>query len=96
MRNYHDVVKQMLIESPATRDDDMLLYGYFMAKYMLVGPEETFYYVCGSARSRKLPSYESISRARRKIQAEFPELRGTRQRARRAEEVEYHDYYSTH
>ena len=96
MRHYHDLVKQMLTEAPATRDDDMLLYGYFLAKYMLVRPDETFFQVCSSARARKLPSYESISRARRKVQEQCPELRGTRQRARRAEEVEYHDYYSTH
>lgn len=96
MRDYHGKVKQILMENPATRDDDMLLYGIFLQKYMMVSMTESFYYVCQTARSRKLPSYESISRARRKVQEQEPSLRGTARRRRKAEEEVYHEYYSTH
>ena len=96
MRDYHSKVRQILVENPATRDDDMLLYGVFLEKYRMVAADETFYMVCRTAKYRKLPSYESISRARRKIQEETPSLQGTSRRRRKVEEEIYHDYYSTH
>lgn len=96
MKNYHNIVEQILTENPATRDDDMLLYGAFMARFMIVGIDESFYHVCSTAKSRDLPSYESISRARRKVQEQYPHLRGTIRHHRKAEEEVYHDYYSTH
>lgn len=96
MRNYHNIVKQILTDTPATRDDDMLLYATFLSRYSLVDPNETFLHVCCTARARKLPSYEGVSRARRKIQEDHKELRGTMRRRRMEEEVEYHEYYSTH
>lgn len=93
MKDYHSKVKQILEAYPATRDDDMLLYGVFLANHSSVSPTETFYYVCQTAQARGLPSYESISRARRKIQEQEPSLRGTRRDVRMAEEEEYHEYY---
>ena len=96
MKDYHTKVRQILSDIPATRDDDMLLYGAFLAKYSYVAMDETFYHVCRTARARKLPSYESISRARRKIQEQMPSLRGTMRRRRLQEEEEYHTYYSEH
>lgn len=96
MKNYHNIVKQILTENPATRDDDMLLYGAFMARFMIIGTDESFYHVCQTAKSRGLPSYEGITRARRKIQEQEPSLRGTMRRRRMEEEEVYHDYYSRH
>lgn len=96
MKDYHSKVKGILDAYPATRDDDMLLYGIFLANFSSVSPDENFYYVCQTARVRKLPSYESISRARRKVQEENPALRGTQRRRRMEEEEVYHEYYSTH
>lgn len=96
MKDYHNKVKQILNAYPATRDDDMLLYGVFLANFSSVTSSESFYYVCQSAKSRGLPSYESISRARRKVQEQCPELRGTQRGRRMAEEEIYHEYYSTH
>ena len=96
MKNYHNIVKQILTENPATRDDDMLLYSAFMAKFNLVGTYESFYHVCQTSKARGLPSYEGVTRARRKIQEQEPSLRGTMRRRRMEEEEVYHDYYSTH
>ena len=96
MKNYYSTVKQILIENPATRDDDMLLYGAFLAKFMIISPYETFYEVCSTAKSRKIPSYESITRARRKVQEKEPLLQGKKRKARMEEEAIYHDYYRNH
>ena len=96
MKNYYGTVKQILIENPATRDDDMLLYGIFLAKFMIVHPDETFYEVMSTAKQRKIPSYESITRARRKVQEKEPHLQGKKRKQRMEEEAIYHDYYRNH
>lgn len=96
MKNYYSTVRQILIENPATRDDDMLLYGAFMAKFNLVSYDKTFYDVMAHAKSWGLPSYESITRARRKVQEKEPLLQGKKRKARMEEEAKYHDYYRNH
>lgn len=96
MKDYYTTVRAILLENPATRDDDMLLYSAFLAKYMIVHPSETFYEVMATAKQRKIPSYESITRARRKVQEKEPLLQGKRRKARMKEEAEYHDYYRNH
>ena len=96
MRDYYTTVREILIENSATRDDDMLLYGAFLAKYMIVHPSESFYEVMSTAKQRKLPSYESITRARRKVQEKEPLLQGKRRQARKEEEAIYRDYYRNH
>ena len=47
-----------------------------------------------NAKSNKLPSFESVTRARRKVQETEPSLLGKRYKDRRREEVEYIDFYS--
>lgn len=96
MNNYYSTIKQILIENPASRDDDMLLYGAFLAKFLIVSPTETFYEVCSTAKIRKMPSYESISRVRRKVQEKEPLLQGKRRKQRMEEEEKYHEYYRYH
>lgn len=93
MRDYYNAVRQILIENPATRDDDMLLYGAFMAKFNLVSYDKTFYDVMSNAKKWGLPSYESITRARRKVQEKEPLLQGERRKQRMEEEAKYHEYY---
>lgn len=88
-------VKAILTECSQTRNDDHYLY---------------YQYVCCNGRTDRvpfatiflcyklygLPSFESVSRARRKVQQKCPELRGDKgtQTARETLEKEYHDYYS--
>ena len=93
MKNYYNTVRQILIENPATRDDDMLLFGAFLAKFMIVGVDETFYHVMQTAKTRDIPSYESITRARRKVQEQEPLLQGEKRKQRMEEEHRYHEYY---
>ena len=92
MKDYHNKVKTLLIEIPETRDDDMLLYARFCYKYGYVGQSSEFMAVMTNAKRLGMPSYESITRARRKIQEQVPELRGTNRRARKAEEEVYREY----
>ena len=93
MKDYYTEVKRILTSWPATQDDDMLLYAIFLAEARCVSSSETFYRVMSTAKQRKLPSYESVTRARRKVQEKEPELRGQRYKARQAEEKAYHEHY---
>lgn len=96
MRDYYDKVKRILIEIPPSRDDDMLLYCIFCARHSDIRVNETFYDVMSNAKSRKIPSYEGVTRARRKVQELEPYLCGNRKKARKQEEAEYHKWYSEH
>lgn len=93
MDNYYNAVRAILLENPRTRDDDMYLYSVFLAKFNLIRPEETFYEVMISAKSRGLPSYESITRARRKVQEMEEYLRGEKRSARKEQEQKYREFY---
>ena len=93
MQNYYDQVKQILTEFPVAQDDDMKLYAIFLYKNKLVSVEERFYDVITQAKKNKLPPYESVTRARRKVQENEPSLRGKRYAARKKEEEEYREFY---
>ena len=94
MKNYYDVVKQLLEGNAGARDDDMYLYALVVAKFKLVRAEDTFYTVMVHSKAMGLPSYESVSRARRKVQENEPSLRGSRYKDRKKEEEEYRGFYS--
>ena len=96
MKNYYDEVKRILTKWPQSQDDDALLYAIFLAEGKHVGSTETFYKVMSTAKARNLPSYESVTRARRKVQEMEPSLRGKRHKIRQEEEQAYHDYYRNH
>lgn len=96
MKDYYNRVKSMLTWEPATRDDDMLLYARFCYKYGYVKQSSEFMTVMTNAKKLGLPSYESITRARRKVQEKEPSLVGTRRRQRKEEEEVYREYYATH
>lgn len=93
MKSYYDKVKEILTKYEKARDDDMLLYAIFLHMNGLVKSDEKFYDVFPKAKERGLPSYEGITRARRKVQEKEPLLRGKRYNQRMQAEREYHDYY---
>ena len=93
MDNYYYSVRKILLENPATRDDDMLLYGAFCAKFNLVSPDANFYEVMSTAKRNGLPSYESVTRARRKVQELEPYLGGEKRKERKKEAENYRKFY---
>lgn len=95
MKDYYNSVKELMILFPETRDDDMLLYARFCYKYGYIHNGDSFLSVMCHAKERGMPSYESVARARRKVQEREPSLIGTRRRVRKAEEEVYREYYAT-
>ena len=99
VQNTAKLVKSILENNPAARNSDYTLWLEVLREY-------TAFYGCSAllkswtvedflSRSHTLvPCFESVSRARRKIQAEYPELKGTRkvQEARAELEEEYREF----
>ena len=86
-----DEVEKMLLMYPSLRDNDERLMANIWYKFI---GDNTLTYTSGfnvlSMLSKgKLPSYESVSRCRRKIQQMNPELRGEKwtERQRRAKKI---------
>ena len=89
INDHADLVEKILKEHPDTRDDDHKLYVWIVS---IVKPElmrapfgRTFW----DAKSNGLPSYESITRARRKAQEKHPDLRGKAWEKRHDRENDY-------
>jgi hypothetical protein len=56
--------------------------------------EVGFYEAVYNHQKYGLPSYESVTRARRKVQENEPALRGKTRKKRKELEEEYRDWYS--
>ena len=84
MTNILPSVKAMLQENPRLRDSDERLMANMW--YKSIGEDEimnlTAINLLQKLSDGDLPSYESISRCRRKIQEEVPELRGEKWKER--------------
>ncbi len=97
--NIAGLVKDILTRNPDARNSDYTLWLEVLKEY-------TAFHGCSAllkswtvedflARGHTLvPRFESVSRARRKIQAKYPELRGTRkvQEARAELEEKYREF----
>ena len=85
------LVKRVLTEKPATRNDDNLLYFEVCQECNPTVAYFPFGTVLPYAKEYDLPSYKSVERARRKIQRAYPELASDKQikAARTEEEAKY-------
>lgn len=94
MRKLEGIVKDALEESKEARDDDFLLiFNVYKAINESVIYKD-FRQVMRDHVEFRLPSFESITRARRKIQKEYPELVSSRKtkEVRKAEEKVFYNY----
>ena len=84
-----DEVKKLLTKYPSLRDNDDKLMANIWCNRIDNLDNETATNVLIMLAKRKLPSYESISRCRRKIQEKNPHLRGEKwnERHGRAKEI---------
>lgn len=89
MRDYSEYVEKALKEHECTRDDDHKLFVwvvYYIKPELL---EESFRNAFFYASTNGMPSYESISRCRRKLQEKHPSLRGKTWEKRHEKENDY-------
>ena len=98
MKDHYEFVKKLLETYPETRDDDMKLYARacWCDKDSIQVPNGmNVYNALFFHELYKLPNYESITRARRKVQQNEEHLRGKRYKNRQNEERKYRDHYGS-
>lgn len=89
-----DLVKKLLIQFPELRNDDDLLYRNVCKEIYPAVMTQFFGAVLRNRRIYGLPSFETVRRTRQKVQATYPELKGTKRvrEGRKAKETEYREY----
>lgn len=74
LKTLKDMVRQVLIQEPATRNSDDILYYRICEKINKGCINLPFCQVIVNRKDFGIPSFESVRRTRQKIQAECPEL----------------------
>ncbi len=91
---YYETIKNVLTDHPETRDDDMKLYAIVVHYRTGMSSTIGFYSALWNHDAYHLPSYDSVTRIRRKVQQEHEELRGEKYKDRKKEELNYRAKYS--
>ena len=73
LQKIEDYVLQALEQKPQTRQDDFLLYGSVL-KRMNIDIKLSLAELFSNSKKYGLPAMESVTRARRKLQEQRPEL----------------------
>lgn len=76
LKNTTERVKRILINEPATRNSDDLLYLKVCESINVVAVNVPFKEMLLKRKEWGLPPFESVRRSRQKVQAENPELSG--------------------
>ena len=85
------LVMTALKEEPKTRGDNFFLYIAVLKNF--IDPKMSLEAVCENHKTLGIPSLESITRCRRKLQADNPELRdAAADKVRAEEEQEFIEY----
>lgn len=83
IKQTQEVVREVLEEYPETRNSDDLLYVKVCARINAVAVNLPFHRVFLNRKELSIPPFESVRRARQKLQAQRPDLAG-------CDEVETH------
>ena len=94
--NLEPLVRTALIENVETRGDNFILYAEVLRHFASIH-RLTFEEVCLHHKQLGIPSLESITRCRRKIQEREPDLRDPdAEKARLEKESEIYAYAKSH
>lgn len=90
------IVKDILSINQYARDDDFILVLEVYRKMRFLAPTMAMEDVFERHKELRLPSFESITRCRRNLQKECPELRASEsaRKIRKEEEMAYREEYS--
>lgn len=95
MKDLKEQVEYILYTCPQSRNDDFILINEVYKRYYFNTKIISFDSMLNNHRNYKLPSFESITRTRRKVQAEKEELNACDlvKIAREKKEKEYRELY---
>lgn len=88
IKKTHTLVKEILIKSPKARNSDAYLYYKVIEKLNRGSSNKPFKEVLFNLEEMGLPLYDTVTRARRKIQEKNPELQGDERVTKRRKENE--------
>lgn len=94
-KDIYNKVAKVLKEYPRARDDDNFLLAIFYRNFYGVG-SASFFEVMINLKNLELPSPESITRARRRLQEEMPLVYGASGQVRKErakEQRSYREFY---
>lgn len=93
LKDLTPIVQKILTEKVTARDDDQLLYCYFL-NTQGISKNIPFWTLCSKIKNKELPSLESIGRIRRKVQELHPNLAPSKPAkvSKVAQETEYREY----
>ena len=98
LKTTHNLVKRILEQIPETRNSDVILY-YRVAEHIGLTKgvdilSKPFGMVLCDLKKLGLPTIDSVGRARRKVQEQYPHLQGKKKvkDAREVLELEYRKY----
>lgn len=94
MKDLNELVKRILTEHKAARDDDFKVIGYVIKTLKPEAMQLTFGQALWNHSKLDLPSFESIRRTRQKIQHDYPELRGELYLKRMEKQTEFRKKFS--
>lgn len=77
MKHIEGKVKRILTEHPDSRSNDFVLYAHYITTYHADLKNAGLIFALTHAAALGMPNYESITRARRKLQSLHPELNPT-------------------
>ena len=99
IKKFESMVFEILYNIPITRSDDYLLYYLVVDEHFKNNPhlgdieKITFAEIMHGHIAMNIPSYETITRCRRKVQEKHPELRSkTTERKRHKKEKAFRAY----
>ena len=74
--NYKKLVLEIMQENQIARDNDLILYSNLLSKFCYSPKIYSFEEIVDSITNGRLPDIQYISRCRRLVEREHPELRG--------------------
>lgn len=99
IKQIEPLVKTILSVKPSTRRDDFELYYHAVREHFINNPQLGAFDECSFEKAMLhhktmgLPSYESVTRCRRRLQAKHPELKDPKKAAERSRaEKEFRAY----
>lgn len=95
MEKIEEMVRKALIKNKSARENDHMLY--IEVAYMINPALVNVNFVENFMEAKKngLPNFESVSRARRKVQEANPELKGSKENqiGRQIKQIEFEEFY---
>ncbi len=91
LHSVQDIVKALLLERPKLRDSDELLACLVYEK-LGYSWNKPFFAIMQAVSEGELPTFESITRCRRKMQEKYPQLRGKKYQVKQENQEVYKEY----